>query len=149
MREDITNGALGLFGAAATPQFADELLSGNAETAEYGLALTAQEALMLAQTENTLAMQLYLVYSDTKSVWLMMVKSAWMICGTRYFHITPPKFLPLGQKIKSVTTWNVYGKSIVKNTAIPVSLLNQPNKKASSCFLTSKFTMTRLQDLRI
>lgn len=33
MREDIANGALGLFGAAATPQFADELLSGNAETA--------------------------------------------------------------------------------------------------------------------
>lgn len=50
MREDITNGALGLFGAAATPQLADELLSSNAETAEYGLTLTAQEALMLAQT---------------------------------------------------------------------------------------------------
>lgn len=50
MREDIANGALGLFGAAATPQLADELLSGNAETAEYGLTLTAQEALMLAQT---------------------------------------------------------------------------------------------------
>ena len=50
MREDIGNGALGLFGAAATPQLADELLSGNAETAEYGLTLTAQEALMLAQT---------------------------------------------------------------------------------------------------
>lgn len=50
MREDITNGALGLFVAAATPQLADGLLSGNAETAEYGLTLTAQEALMLAQT---------------------------------------------------------------------------------------------------
>lgn len=50
MREDITNGALGLFAAAAAPQLADELLSSNAETAAYGLTLTAQQALALAQT---------------------------------------------------------------------------------------------------